>query len=99
MRWKKLLDKVIIPIGIFVIPLCLIIWLFSGLFFGHNQDLPTFTILNGECLFEINTNGVEVLHNNRLRLIIDDKSYWINVEKDINFRETGTSINFEGVTQ
>ena len=70
---------------IFAVPITVLLVLVC--FFHNPPPLPEFTILNGECLFEINTNGVQVLHNNRLKVIIDDREYYIQLYPTSFYRE------------
>ena len=81
-KWKDVLERIVIPVAIFVVPITLVIGIMMWLT-RANPSLPEFTILNGEYFFEIRSNDIEVLHGNKLKIIIDGEVYWIRLEKDV----------------
>ena len=86
-KWKDVLQNIIIPVAIFVVPISLVLGITMWVY-RDNPDLPELHIPARGCLFRIETNNTpeffgEVLVNSSLKIIIDDEVYWIKLEKEV----------------
>ena len=85
---------------VFVIIVAFVFCGFLYLMEHTQRNKPELIIPARGCLFRIETNNTpeffdEVLVNNRLKIIIDDRTYWIKLEDEINhrfFKDTSTEM-------